>query len=82
MAPGNLNFKILHFFDFIDTLWKDYLRLLEDFIVKFQKISHFAQKSFSSFIRTFTSNTPNYFKHDPGNGLCQLEKTIFNRIWF
>lgn len=35
MAPGNLNFKILHFFDFIDTLWKDYLRLLEDFIVKF-----------------------------------------------
>lgn len=35
MTPGNLHFKILHFSDFTNTPWKDCLRLLEDFLVKF-----------------------------------------------
>lgn len=84
VAPGSLNFKGLHFLDFMDPpplgkIISDYWKTL---IVKFQRILHSAQKSFFSFIRTFTSSGANYFKYDPGNGLCQLEKTIFNRIWF
>lgn len=82
MAPENLSFKVnicLISQTSLGKIISDYWKTL---LLKFQRILHSALESFSSFIRTFSSNGTNYIKYDPGNGLCQLEKTIFNRIWF